>query len=747
VDAISFLSAFHPARYWVLTSITVDKKHIETATFDPRVDVEPAREWVLKHNGKRNLYFTVNLPAAPLAKKAQKSDIAAAVFLHVDIDARVGEPPADEFERIRKLLVAFTPKPTFVVFSGGGYQAFWRLRTPIVDDPTRVEPYNRQLELLLGGDNCWNVDRVMRLPGTTNLPDAKKVERGRTPTQAEVYSYAPEASYELGAFTPIRAQEAATGAREVVVPDAVKRLGSVDELSQWRVPDRVKVVVVQGHDPDNPKQGDNSRSAWLFDVCCQLVRAGVPDETIFSVVTDPDFGISTSVVDKGNHARKYALRQIARAHDEVEDPNLRRMNEKFVVIGNMGGKCKVVEEVYDAALRRPRLTKQSFADFKNRYANEYVEVGDKKRMQLGNWWLTHPKRRQYDYLVFSPSGEVPNAYNLWQGFGCAPVPGDRHEPFLAHVLDNICAGNETHYAYLIGWMARAVQKPDAPGETAVVLRGKSGTGKSFYAKWFGSLWGRHFVHVSDAKHLVGSFNAHLRDCVLLFGDEAFFAGDKKHESVLKTLITEESMIIEHKGVDAEVGPNFIHLILASNSEWVVPMGAAERRFFVLDVGEGHQRDIGYFRNIADAMGHGGREALLHHLMTYDLGGYDVRRVPATRALLEQKMHSLGPMQEWWLERLQNGRLEQTVPCDELVSDYVRACVQYNVSRRGSTIKLGMFLRSVCPAGYPQRVRSPNGIRGYNYVFPPLDELREHWDSLYGDGTTWTAIEESVPEPI
>jgi hypothetical protein len=96
------------------------------------------------------------------------------------------------------------------------------------------------------------------------------------------------------------------------------------------------------------------------------------------------------------------------------------------------------------------------------------------------------------------------------------------------------------------------------------------------AAGFGSLWGRHFVTVSDAKHLVGAFNAHLRDCVVLFGDEAFFAGDKKHESVLKTLITEESVVIEAKGVDAEVYPNYVHLILASNADWVVPAGHAER---------------------------------------------------------------------------------------------------------------------------------------------------------------------------
>ena len=43
--------------------------------------------------------------------------------------------------------------------------------------------YNVQLELLFGGDNCHNVDRILRLPGTINIPDAKKLKKGRKPTR------------------------------------------------------------------------------------------------------------------------------------------------------------------------------------------------------------------------------------------------------------------------------------------------------------------------------------------------------------------------------------------------------------------------------------------------------------------------------------------------------------------------------------------------------------------------------------
>jgi hypothetical protein len=52
----------------------------------------------------------------------------------------------------------------------------------------------------------------------------------------------------------------------------------------------------------------------VFDAVCQMVRYDVPDDVIFSVLTDPEFRISESILDKGNNAARYALRQIERAN-------------------------------------------------------------------------------------------------------------------------------------------------------------------------------------------------------------------------------------------------------------------------------------------------------------------------------------------------------------------------------------------------------------------------------------------------
>lgn len=91
---------------------------------------------------------------------------------------------------------------------------------------------------------------------------------------------------------------------------ALKLRRAVNELAEWNVPDNIKVIIAQGHDPDNPKFNDNSRSIWLFQVLCDLARRGVPDELMYGVIIDTDFGISATVLDKGSNAEKCALRRL-----------------------------------------------------------------------------------------------------------------------------------------------------------------------------------------------------------------------------------------------------------------------------------------------------------------------------------------------------------------------------------------------------------------------------------------------------
>ena len=771
--AIEFLQKFYPKGPWHLTSISTDKKGVNTKVFGPK-SVPACVKFIDSHNGTDNLYFTVNRPSTSFLRsehmrKAKKEHMFEAQWLYLDVDPAEGQEIEDERERILGQLTDKRPKgipePTVLIFSGGGFQAFWKLKQPFVIDGTEAnwdeyELYNKRLEQIFGGDHCHNVDRIMRLPGTVNIPDAKKRKKGRVEIVSSLLQFNNNI-YDLDEFKKAAAVQTTGGGRDigagakVNIPGNVVRIEDLSELDEWDVPDRLKVVVAQGSHPDQPKEGDNSRSAWLFDCVCGLTRHGVPDEVIFSLLTDPDWHISDSVLELKGGAERYAIRQIGRAKEYSQDPKLTEMNDQFAVIGNIGGKCRVIEEVPNELLNRTSITYSSFEDLRNRFSNKLVKVGTTKdgaevTKPLGKYWLDHPMRRQYDTIRFMPNSEKEGVYNLWRGFSVESTPGDC-SIFLDHVLNNICGGNEEHYDYVLKWMARAIQQPASQGEVAIVLRGGKGTGKGTFASTFGRLFGRHHMHVANANHLVGQFNAHLQDCVSLFADEAFFAGDKKHESVLKMLVTEDTIPVEKKGVDLETCPNFVHLIMASNDSHVVRASGDERRFLILDMSNRRQQDTSYFHDLREQMDNGGYEALLYFLQDIDLTTFNVREVPQTDALNEQKLLSMSQEEEWWWQKLMDGRLldnhtewKRYVASKDLEGDFTNYADTWKFSRRGNATQLGRFLFRVAPhlektqRRIEYEYQDANGYettgtkRAYVYNFGSLEKCRAVWDELYGE---------------
>jgi len=770
--AIEFLKQWEPEGPWVLTSIAIDRKAITTATFD-LTTLDECVEWIDLYNGVRNIYFHVNPTVGPMDKKAQREDMAEMKWLHVDVDPRDGADLQDERDRALAQLMnppGNVPKPTVIVFSGGGYQGFWRLQDPFQIDgdiglAETAKRWNLQLELLFGADNCHNVDRLMRLAGTTNIPDAKKKKKGRSEELAKVILFDHSRIYPISQFTPAAPTQGGemfgSSTQEVEISGNIPRVATMEELDEWDVPDRVKVIIVQGRHPDEGPKDDDSRSSWLFDCVCNLVRCNVPDEVVFSLITDPDFGISESVLDKGANVESYAKRQIGKAKEFAIDPKLAEMNDRYAVIENFGGKCRVVEEQLDPILKRSRLTSLSFGDFKNAHMHKSVPVGEDKDgnpkfMPLGDWWTKHRERRQFKRVVFVPNQEVPDAYNLWRGFACEARPG-KWDKLEAHIRDNICRGNDGLFKYLMGWMARMIQFPGEPGQTAIVMRGEQGTGKSFLAKQLGALLGRHYMQVGNSSQLVGNFNAHLRDCVFLFADEAFYAGDKKHEGVLKMIVTEDTMSIEAKGVDVEAATNCLHLMMASNHEWVVPAHSrSERRFLVLDVSESHMQDTTYFGAIQDQMNNGGREGFLYSLLDYDLSDFDVRTVPRTKALEEQQFQGYDVQEEWWYTKLcdavmlnedpSNVPWPNVVRTDELYNDYLEYTKRNSFRNPKNKVHFGRFITKIANPKKGQSSISTG--RRKVYQFPDVEECRRRWIEIYKQGE-WVGEEpeETIETPV
>ena len=761
-DAVAHLRKLRPDGPWTLTAIEPDGPGIDTKTFGPNT-ASDALAWLEARSGRMNLYYMVNPAMRPLSKKATKEDVLEAVAIWVDIDPKKGEDPAAARADAIARLMNYRVPPSIVIDSGGGVQAIWLLDEAFpIDGKVEIaedfELFNLHLEIEFGGDSCHNVDRILRLPGTINLPNAKKRKAGRVPRLAAVIDECSSwERYPLGEFTaaPPKSASPAAGQATVQLDAMPPRLRDLDELPA-AVTQRTRMLIVQGDDPDD-EQRYASRSEVTFAVCTEMVRAGCSNEQIAAVLLDPDYGISQHTLAQ-KRSLDYAARQIKRARDEVgEDPMLRELNERHAVIDVYGGKCRVISwEPSEVDPSRTEIVAQSFEDFRNRYMHRKVQVGTTKEnapvyAPAGKWWLEHPMRRQYRAVVFRPNEEVgEDEYNIWRGLAVRPEPGEW--PLLRRLIEEgLAGGDETLATYIIRWSAFAVQNPGKLAEVALTLIGGKGTGKGTFARVMCRIFGQHARHVAGEKSLTGNFNKHLHGTALLFADEAVAPQDKGAAGLVKAYITEEEIMIEPKNVDSFPAPNRLKVIISSNNTYVVDASDDERRYavckvskkFVVPQGAGMDDErVQFWRKLRAEIANGGAEAFLHDLLEMDLGDWHPRYdVPQTMALNEQRAAGLKGFDQIWFDALASGELPSlsglrdigggqfVLPTTQL-EEYCR-----KVSRRTDISKnrIGNLLGE----GQPDKdgvIHTPGmgfekwkGTGPKGWVIPTLSEARAAWD--------------------
>lgn len=430
------------------------------------------------------------------------------------------------------------------------------------------------------------------------------------------------------------------------------------------------------------------------------------------------------------------------------------LNKQYAVV-LVGDRPAVLREKTDAEGRRD-LQVLTFGGFQEWLRPRRV-LDDRtgKTLPVAKLWLEDPKRREFDGLCFAPGEDTPGYYNLWRGFAVKPSEEGSCERLLDHVYENVCQGDDHHFDWVMGWFAAIMQRPTEKTGTALVLRGSQGTGKTILGRAIGSLLGPHYLLAASPRYIVGRFNAHLASCLLLQADEGFWAGDHEAEGKLKDLVTGSDHLIEYKGREPVRIRNYVRLLITSNNRWVVPAGLDERRFAVFEVGEDRRQNSKYFRAIEEELDAGGRARLLRYLLDFDLESVNLREIPRTDALYEQKVASLGSVEQWWLDVLMRGQLPKAMfagnvcPVDALYDHYVEHAKQVGTQRRSIGTQLGMTLRELCPALMKTRPTIPTAggsERLYCYEFPPLKECRRNFDQVSGHTSAWGDVLEEWIAP-
>jgi Family of unknown function (DUF5906) len=357
----------------------------------------------------------------------------------------------------------------------------------------------------------------------------------------------------------------------------------------------------------------------------------------------------------------------------VSNPVLEQMNLEFAA-GFIASKFRIAR--FSQNQRYPLQREVEFitqTDFINGVINPMVQTpkfdksgkpGGTKMTGRGAYWLDLPERSEYDAVTFQPGAppiivveradRIHRTINTYSGFSVVPDHVDsanKCAKYLAHVHDNVAAGDETLYKYILDWMASGVQHPDHPGRSSLSMRGPPGCGKGVFALGYGRLFGKHLLHATHRDHVIGRFNAHQAETCLIFVDEALYAEIAGDAQVLKTMTSETTKVLERKGIDAIQIDNFARQIFATNAEHPIQIEHDDRRYPAIYVREDksfadepeQQRKANkrkaYFMPILDELKNGGSEALLGFLLDHDIRDFNAEAIPETAERRQQKLNS------------------------------------------------------------------------------------------------------------
>lgn len=454
---------------------------------------------------------------------------------------------------------------------------------------------------------------------------------------------------------------------------------------------------------------------------------------------------------------------------------LRGYNQRFAVV-RIKADHRVVELPAKGSDPLEFMKERTFL---TTYGTDQVDTGRKELTKVADTWMRRwTKRLTFNKGVkFDPNKNATisdGKLNLWRGFSVEGKAGDWSR-LRRHLFENVCRGNPFWFAWVMCWLANIIQDPTNKPGTAIVAIGLPGVGKTKVAEHVVALMEHNAMIMSKQEQVFGRFNSHLANLLFAGMEEVFWAGDKKAEGVFKDLITGHEHLIEPKGVDAFKVANYLRVWLCSNEDWVAPVAAEDRRFFVLRVGEAHKQDKPYFAAIDRQMemdrdrdgrlGGRGLAAMMHDLEHLPRPTWiDLRQPPRTPWRADQVEETFETIDAWWHEVMRDGEItDNGVTCEwpesgqhvdpndaganhrgypvkDLPAGHMRVPVdrvwaslqqfaKTNPKRKGrvSNVKLGKFLaqRGV------DNSKPGNKVRVRCYDFPPLAELRAQFTSATG----------------
>lgn len=239
-----------------------------------------------------------------------------------------------------------------------------------------------------------------------------------------------------------------------------------------------------------------------------------------------------------------------------------------------------------------------------------------------------------DQVGFDPTLIDPTVkLNTWRGWPMKPKAG-RCERLL-ELLEYLCGGEGRRDVcdWVLKWMAYPLQHPGAKMNSAIIMHGPQGTGKSAVFQTYARIYGDYST-VLNQRGLEDKFNADWADSKLfILAEEVVTRQEMWHiKNELKELVTGDWIRINPKNIAAYRQRNQVNIVYLSNENQPLPIENDDRRHLVVYTPPALGED--FYDEVFLEIENGGVEAFYYYLKHLDLDGFHPKkRPPMTEAKL------------------------------------------------------------------------------------------------------------------
>ena len=209
------------------------------------------------------------------------------------------------------------------------------------------------------------------------------------------------------------------------------------------------------------------------------------------------------------------------------------------------------------------------------------------------WFDDRDKAKVYDVNIY-PYGEVPeNCINLFTGFPLHAVmenkidngwkPNQEYISQFKQYVSRVCGKGEDKACVFITQFISHILFKGRP-KICLIVRGKHGCGKGSFVSLIKCLVGdEYWIDDPQGKRIFSRFNAQFQNKLLICIDEPDWGSTANQIEDFKNRITEPTLTIEKKGIDAYELDNWITIVMTTNNKNLFKLTKEDRRFFFLNM--------------------------------------------------------------------------------------------------------------------------------------------------------------------